>query len=119
MRLVGHSKGALKKSMSYWSSCADLGSERSFASLCLKFSIADFAAIPTTAPMEITSVVGLSKPEVATQFRKRIQGINPAAGISRFSHQMIIDYGLADLGFHFENGTVEDCTGAALDAVAK
>lgn len=75
--------------------------------------------IPTTAPTEITSVVDLAKPEVAALFRKRIQGINPGAGISGFSRQMIMDYGLADLGFHFENGTVEDCTGAALDAVAK
>ena len=75
--------------------------------------------IPTTAPTEITSVADLAKPEVTALFRKRIQGINPGAGISRFSHQMIMDYGLADLGFHFENGSVEDCTGAALDAVAK
>lgn len=75
--------------------------------------------IPATAPAEITSVTDLAKPEVASLFRKRIQGINPGAGISRFSRQMIIDYGLADLGFHFENGTVEDCTEAALDAVDK
>lgn len=73
--------------------------------------------VPATAPAEITSVTDLAKPEVAALFRKRIQGINPGAGISRFSRQMVTDYGLADLGFHFENGTVEDCTGAALDAV--
>lgn len=74
--------------------------------------------IPATAPAEIASVTDLAKPEVAAQFRKRIQGITPGAGISRFSRQMVIDYELTDRGFHFENGTVEDCTGAALDAVA-
>lgn len=73
--------------------------------------------IPDTAPAEITSVTDLVKPEIAAQFRKRIQGINPGAGISRFSRQMVEDYGLADLGFHFENGMVEDCTDAAIDAV--
>lgn len=73
--------------------------------------------IPDTAPAEIASVTDLAKPEIAALFRKRIQGINPGAGISRFSRQMVVDYGLADLGFHFENGTVEDCTDAALDAV--
>ncbi len=75
--------------------------------------------IPDTAPAQITSVADLAKPEIAALFRKRIQGITPGAGISRFSRQMIMDYCLADLGFHFENGTVEECTGAALDAVAK
>ena len=75
--------------------------------------------IPTTAPSEIASVTDLAKPEIAALFRKRIQGINPGAGISRFSRKMVVDYGLADLGFHFENGTVEDCTGAALDAADK
>ncbi|KIN75656.1 putative substrate-binding transporter protein [Sulfitobacter mediterraneus KCTC 32188] len=75
--------------------------------------------IPDSAPAEIASVTDLAEPEIAALFRKRIQGINPGAGISRFSRQMVADYGLSDLGFHFENGTVEDCTGAALDAVDK
>lgn len=73
--------------------------------------------IPTTAPDNITSVADLAKPEVASLFRKRIQGINPGAGISRFSRQMVADYGLAAHGFHFENGSVEDCTSAALEAI--
>lgn len=74
--------------------------------------------IPADAPAEITSVTDLAKPEIAAMFRKRIQGIAPGAGISRFSRQMIESYGLTPLGFHFENGTLDDCTGAYLDALA-
>ncbi|MEO0486108.1 MAG: glycine betaine ABC transporter substrate-binding protein [Pseudomonadota bacterium] len=72
--------------------------------------------ISADAPADITSVEDLAKPEIAAQFRKLIQGITPGAGISRFSRQMIIDYGLEQHGFHFENGTVEDCCGAYLEA---
>ena len=74
--------------------------------------------VPVYTPDEVTSVEDLARPEVAARFRKRIQGINPGAGISRFSRQMVEDYGLAPLGFHFENGSLDDCTGACLDAVA-
>ncbi|MEM1161232.1 MAG: glycine betaine ABC transporter substrate-binding protein [Pseudomonadota bacterium] len=75
-------------------------------------------SVPTDAPGEIRSVEDLARPEIARRFRKRIQGINPGAGISRFSRQMVYDYGLAAQGFHFENGTLDDCTGAYLDALA-
>lgn len=72
--------------------------------------------ISERAPSHIQSVEDLSKPEVAELFRKRIQGINPGAGISRFSRQMIDDYDLERQGFYFENGTLEDCANAFLDA---
>ncbi|MEH6523534.1 glycine betaine ABC transporter substrate-binding protein [Sulfitobacter sp.] len=74
--------------------------------------------IPADAPAEITCVSDLAKPDVASLFRKRIQGIAPGAGISRFSRQMVESYGLAPFGFHFENGTLDDCTNAYLDAMA-
>lgn len=74
--------------------------------------------ISADAPEEISSVEDLADPEIAAQFRKRVQGITPGAGISRFSRQMIIDYGLEANGFHFENGTMDDCTNAYLQATA-
>lgn len=73
--------------------------------------------IPADAPEDITSVEDLARPKVAKNFRKLVQGITPGAGISRFSRQMIVDYGLEEHGFHFKNGTLDDCTGAYLDAV--
>jgi len=72
--------------------------------------------ISADAPADIQSVEDLAKPEIAAKFRKLIQGITPGAGISRFSRQMIVDYELEQHGFHFENGTVDDCCGAYLDA---
>ncbi|APX18001.1 hypothetical protein BWR17_19105 (plasmid) [Phaeobacter inhibens] len=72
--------------------------------------------VPPNAPADLTSVADLARPEIASQFRKLIQGINPGAGISRFSRQMITEYRLDVQGFHFENGTLDDCTSAYLDA---
>lgn len=72
--------------------------------------------IPSHAPTAIQSIADLAKPEIANLFRKRIQGINPGAGISRFSRMMVDEYGLAAQGFHFENGTLDDCTTAYLTA---
>ena len=75
-------------------------------------------SISKDAPADITSVEDLAKTEVAAWFRKLVQGITPGAGISRFSRQMIVDYGLEEHGFHFENGTVDDYCGAYLEATA-
>ncbi len=72
--------------------------------------------ISERAPSHIQSVADLSNPDVAKLFRKRIQGINPGAGISRFSRQMIDEYELKHQGFHFENGSLEDCANAYIDA---
>ncbi|WP_136443892.1 glycine betaine ABC transporter substrate-binding protein [Pacificoceanicola onchidii] len=74
--------------------------------------------ISADAPDDIQSVEDLAKPDVAAKLRKLIQGITPGAGISRFSRQMIVDYQLEQHGFHFQNGTVDDCCGAYLDATA-
>ncbi|WP_343211396.1 glycine betaine ABC transporter substrate-binding protein (plasmid) [Aliisedimentitalea scapharcae] len=75
--------------------------------------------ISNRAPQHIRSVADLANPQVAALFRKRIQGIGPGAGISRFSRQMVRDYQLDRQGFHFENGTLDECTSAYLDAEAK
>ncbi|AHD11909.1 glycine betaine ABC transporter substrate-binding protein [Phaeobacter gallaeciensis] len=71
--------------------------------------------ISDRAPETIRSVSDLAKPQVAALFRKRIQGIGSGAGISRFSRRMVRDYQLDAQGFHFENGTLEDCTSAYLE----
>lgn len=74
--------------------------------------------MPSDAPQDIQFVEDLAIPEVAAEFRKLIQGINPGAGVSRVSRQMVDDYGLAAQGFPFENGSLDGCTGAHLDAIA-
>lgn len=72
--------------------------------------------IPDWAPAEIQSITDLSDESNSRLFRKRIQGIGSGAGISRFSRTIIDNYELASKGFHFENGTLKDCTDAYVDA---
>lgn len=73
--------------------------------------------VPDFLPQDIRSVEDLRKPDVADLMVKRIQGIGPGAGISRFSREIVERYRLGDLGYHFENGTPEQCTGAFEQAV--
>ncbi len=47
-----------------------------------------------------------------------IQGINPGAGITRFSLQMMKDYGLSDVGYEFFSRSEVDCFDAFESAVA-
>lgn len=47
--------------------------------------------IPEDASDEVRSVQDLANPNITKLFRKGIQGINPDAGISRFSRQMVDD----------------------------
>ncbi|KWZ31695.1 glycine betaine ABC transporter substrate-binding protein [Burkholderia anthina] len=66
----------------------------------------------------VSSISDLKRADVASRMVKRIQGINPGAGISRFSREIVAQYGLADAGYHFENGTLDDCVRAFEEAVA-
>lgn len=72
--------------------------------------------IPVSA---ITSVCDLLKPDVQEKMDKRIQGINPGAGISRFSRQMFDEYQLGEAGYYFVNGTEQDCFGTFEQAVSE
>ncbi|KAL1914512.1 uncharacterized protein VTP21DRAFT_8226 [Calcarisporiella thermophila] len=73
--------------------------------------------VPEYVPEEaVQSVSDLLKPEVAEKMAKCIQGINPGAGISRFSQEIIKDYGLDHLGYFFQPGTEEQCFGALENA---
>jgi glycine betaine/proline transport system substrate-binding protein len=75
--------------------------------------------VPDYVPEEVlSSVDDLRKPEVLARMQRLIQGINPGAGISRFSVAMVKEYGLSDFGYHFQSGTEEDCFGAYERAVA-
>jgi len=65
----------------------------------------------------VNSISDLTRPDVAARMTKRIQGINAGAGISRFSREIIAQYGLSDAGYYFENGTLDDCVGAFEAAV--
>ncbi|AJY11256.1 glycine betaine ABC transporter substrate-binding protein [Burkholderia dolosa] len=65
----------------------------------------------------VRAIPDLKRPDVASRMVKRIQGINPGAGISRFSREVVAQYGLADAGYHFENGTLDDCVRAFEQAV--
>lgn len=76
--------------------------------------------VPDYVPEEeLAEVADLIRPEVASKTAKTIQGINPGAGISRFSMKMIDEYGLAEAGYRFQTGTEDDCFGAFERAVEK
>ncbi|MBV8657450.1 MAG: glycine betaine ABC transporter substrate-binding protein [Burkholderiales bacterium] len=76
--------------------------------------------VPDYVPMtEVASLADLAKPEIAARMQKRIQGIGPGAGISRFSREIMARYSLESQGYHFENGTLDDCVQAFEGAVAE
>jgi glycine betaine/proline transport system substrate-binding protein len=66
----------------------------------------------------VGSVADLTLPEVSPRMTKRIQGIGPGAGISRFSREIISAYGLDAYGYEFANGTLDDCVAAFEAGVA-
>jgi glycine betaine/proline transport system substrate-binding protein len=70
-------------------------------------------------PSAVTGIGDLAKPDVLQRMERLIQGINPGAGISRFSTRVVQDYGLADHGYEFRTGTEQQCFGRFIDAVAE
>ncbi|KAF5030867.1 Substrate binding domain of ABC-type glycine betaine transport system [anaerobic digester metagenome] len=76
--------------------------------------------VPEYVPAgQVASVADILKPEVSAQCNKVIQGINEGAGISRFSRNVIREYGLDKAGFTFRSGTIADCTDAFIRAHEK
>lgn len=66
--------------------------------------------VPEYVPEDqVASVADLRNREVAERMEKRIQGINPGAGISRFSAEIVREYALDALGYHFETGSEDVC----------
>ena len=69
--------------------------------------------VPDYVPTHVVEqVADLAKPEVAACMDKRVQGIGPGAGISRFSREIIETYRLHECGYTFHNGALKDCTDA-------
>lgn len=66
----------------------------------------------------VASVTDLLKAPVLEKMDRLIQGINPGAGISRFSKAIVDQYGLSTVGYHFETGSEDDCFGRFERAVA-
>ncbi len=61
-------------------------------------------AVPDYIPIEMVSQIDdLKKPAVLAHMMKVIQGINPGAGISRFSLEILEQYGLSEVGYNFNN----------------
>lgn len=75
--------------------------------------------VPDYVPEEVVSeVMDLLKPEVVDKMIPKIQGINPSAGITRFSIKMMDEYGLSKAGYAFYTGNEDDCFRAFESAVA-
>lgn len=75
--------------------------------------------VPDYIPAEdVSEVADLLKPHVIEKMKSHIQGINPGAGITRFSIKMLEEYGLSTAGYSFSPGTEEDCFSAFENAVA-
>jgi glycine betaine/proline transport system substrate-binding protein len=73
--------------------------------------------VPDYVPAEIASIPDLLTPAALEHMHRRIQGMAPGAGISEMSPRAVVEYGLESAGYHFENGTEDDCIGAFVDAV--
>jgi glycine betaine/proline transport system substrate-binding protein len=76
--------------------------------------------VPDYVPVgEVNSVTDLKRPEVSTRMSPLIQGINPGAGISRFSREIISQYALDAVGYYFANGSEAQCFDRFENAVAR
>lgn len=74
--------------------------------------------VPDYVPAsDIASVADLLKHPAIERMEKLIQGINPGAGISRFSKAIVEQYGLDKAGYEFRTGTEEQCFGRFMSAV--
>ncbi|WP_229380940.1 glycine betaine ABC transporter substrate-binding protein [Shewanella psychropiezotolerans] len=70
--------------------------------------------VPEDAVLQVSDLV---KPGAIARMNKDIQGINPGAGITRFSTKIMDTYGLKDAGYFFHTGSEEDCFSAFETAV--
>jgi glycine betaine/proline transport system substrate-binding protein len=67
---------------------------------------------------DVSEVSDLLREPALTRMERLVQGINPGAGISRFSKTMVEQYGLDRAGYHFRAGTEDECFGRFIEAVA-
>lgn len=91
---------------------------RGFEKVAVLYKPYAYWGVPDYVPQDVvSSIYDLRRAEVSSRMEKRIQGIGPGAGISRFSRTAVSRYDLASSGYHFENGTLDDCVAAYEDAV--
>ncbi len=60
-------------------------------------------------PEDVSDVSDLLRSPAVDKMERLIQGINPGAGISRFSKAIIAEYGLDTAGYEFRTGSEADC----------
>lgn len=75
--------------------------------------------VPEYVPAEVASIADLLGPLALANMDRLIQGMAPGAGISEMSPRAVIEYGLDSAGYHFQNGTEDDCIARFVDAVAR
>ncbi|QNI10016.1 glycine betaine ABC transporter substrate-binding protein [Mycobacterium kubicae] len=76
--------------------------------------------VPDYVPVQaVAEVADLLRAPALQHMERLIQGINPGAGISRFSTAIVSQYGLHAAGYRFETGTQAQCFGRFVDAVAE
>ncbi len=76
--------------------------------------------VPDYVPQSaVASVTDLLREPALSKMELIIQGINPGAGISRFSAEMIKQYGLDAAGYVFRTGSEADCFDRYEAAVAQ
>jgi glycine betaine/proline transport system substrate-binding protein len=76
-------------------------------------------AVPDYVPADIASIPDLLREPALDRMERLIQGMAPGAGISEMSPRAISAYGLDRVGYHFENGTEDDCIGRMVTAIAE
>ncbi|WP_042364834.1 glycine betaine ABC transporter substrate-binding protein [Streptacidiphilus neutrinimicus] len=77
-------------------------------------------AVPPYVPNEaVAEVADLARSEVAARMTRAIDGINPGAGISRFSARMVGEYGLDRVGYTFTPGTEASFTARVERGIAE
>lgn len=76
-------------------------------------------AVPDYVPAEVGSIEDLLRAPALERMDRLIQGMAPGAGISEMSPKAVDAYGLKNAGYHFENGTEDDCIGRLVSAVAE
>jgi len=74
--------------------------------------------VPSYVPAVVAGVSDLLREPALSRMERLIQGINPGAGISRFSAAIVSDYGLDAAKYEFRTGTEQDCFGRFEEAIA-
>ncbi|WP_118137963.1 glycine betaine ABC transporter substrate-binding protein [Oceanicella sp. SM1341] len=78
--------------------------------ICVLYEPCCIWGVPDYVPeADVASVADLLREPALTRMERLIRGINPGAGISRFSKAIVESYGLGAAGYHFETGTEAEC----------